>query len=78
MAENKTLKARVDYLSKQAAEVDAMREHEHLKILRDTQHFKDKCDQALLQLKYNYREMEELTSLKSYCDEIQAREAERV
>ena len=36
IAENKQLKTRVDYLSNQSQEFDIMREHENLKILRDT------------------------------------------
>lgn len=42
--ENKQLKARVDYLTRQAKEIDDMRESENLKIIRDTQYYKDKCD----------------------------------
>jgi len=55
-----------------------MKEHEHTKIMRDTQYFKDRCDQALLQLKYAQREKEELELTKMQCDEILVKEVARV
>ena len=42
--ENRQLKHRNDYLLKQMQEIDTMRESEKLKIVRDTQYFKDRCD----------------------------------
>ena len=36
VAENKQLKTKVDYMARQGQEVDFMREHENLKIMKDT------------------------------------------
>ena len=70
VSENRRLKARVDYLSKQNQEHDIMREHENGKILRDTQYFKDRCDQALLNLKHNEKKMVVLEGMRLDCEEI--------
>ena len=55
-----------------------MREHEHSKILRDTQVYKDKCDEALIQLKHNEHEMQDLLAIREDCEEIQEREHTRL
>ena len=78
VSENKHLKARVEFLAKQTQEIDNLRDHEHLKIMRDTQYFKDKCDAALLKLKYNDQRMQELESQRKYAEDIQEREQERL
>ena len=54
-----------------------MKEHENLKVMRDTQYFKDRCDQALIQLKHNERKVRELESMRQYCEDVQDREEER-
>ena len=54
-----------------------MRDHEHAKILRDTQVYKDKCDSAMLQLKQNERQMADLLATRSLCEDIMEKEATR-
>ena len=55
-----------------------MRESENIKIVRDTQYFKDRCDQALLTLKYHEKELTELHSMRQYCEDVQEKEVFRV
>ena len=55
-----------------------MKDHEHNKILRDTQYFKDRCDSALLALKKNEKELVELRQMRHFCDDVTEREDARI
>lgn len=71
------MKNRVDFLSEQRQQIDFMKEHEELKVMRDTQYFKDRCDKALLALKQSEKELGELRETRLYCDDIIEREEAR-
>ena len=55
-----------------------MRESENLKIIRDTQYFKDKSDQALLNLKHNEKALKELQGMRQFCEDVQEQEEKRL
>ena len=55
-----------------------MQESERLKMIYDSQYYKDKVDQQFLELKATKAELENLRDMKQFCRQVQDRENARV